>query len=169
VTWFKLDDGWWSHRKVLPVSLEARGLWITAACWSSQHLTDGVIDMATLRAITGVSEKTLRRCSDELAKQGLWNVRAESVRIHDWEKYQFTREQVEAKRAAERERKSRVRAESERNPAGRRAESGGRPRLPSRPVPSNTPQTPQPPPFAQAMARLEEATMIDPAETETPF
>ena len=28
--WAKVDDGWWKHRKVVALSLPARGLWVTA-------------------------------------------------------------------------------------------------------------------------------------------
>lgn len=102
--WFKIDDGFWSHPKTLQLSDGAQALWVRAGSWCMAHLTDGVIPPFAL-PVLGAK----RRFIDELVTVSLWIRDADSYRFHDWEKYQPTRESVEADRdaAAERKRKSR--------------------------------------------------------------
>lgn len=102
--WFKIDDGFWSHPKTLQLSDGAQALWVRAGSWCVTHLTDGVIPPY---ALTVLGAK--RRFVDELVAVSLWIRESDSYRFHDWEKYQPTRESVEADRdaAAERKRKSR--------------------------------------------------------------
>ena len=84
--WFRVDDGWWSHPKVAALSLQARGLWVTAGSWCSQHLTDGHVPRGALPLLRGTG-----KLAAELVQSGLWVETAEGWQMHDWELYQPTR------------------------------------------------------------------------------
>jgi hypothetical protein len=149
IPWFKVDDGFWAHPKVLELSTDAGWLWTRAGAYSAQQLTDGRITVATL-AMLGSAVDT----ASELVSAGLWDVTRNGWEFHDWEKYQPTREEVleERRKSAERVRKFR---ESRKNPrAGNAVTNGvtnavGSP-SPTRPDPTNKgigkrkPETPIP-------------------------
>lgn len=158
MTWFKVDDGWWSHPKVIPVESDARGIWVSAGSWCAQHLTDGFLPEYALKMITELRGNKLKAACEELIEAGLWKRRPGGFLFHDWEKYQPIREDVEKKRAADRERKaaSRVRAETERKPRRFGKESNS-------PVPSRPVHTPIPPPFRDVVRELDERVRADDA------
>jgi hypothetical protein len=81
--WFKVDDRFYSHPKVLATSLAARGLWVGAGAWSSDHLTGGVVPDHAL-VLLGGSPKL----ADELVAAGLWKRSKGAYRFHDWDRYQ---------------------------------------------------------------------------------
>ena len=166
MTWFKMDDAWWSHRKVLPLSLEARGLWVTVASWSSQHLSDGVVEWSTVESIVPrTSSKRLKALALELEAQGLWIVSPTEIRFHDWTQHQQSRAQVEAKRAADSARKTQrlaqgIRAESERNPSGKSSDAKRNPR-PRSYTDTNPPKSPAHRSVAETLADLEAKIQAD--------
>lgn len=104
--WFKIDDAFHGHPKVLELSLPAVGLWTLAGSWCANYLTDGEI---TLRAIgrLGGTEKQ----AAELVAAGLWLVPAEDTfQFKDWADYQPLKAEVEAERDQARDRMKAVRA-----------------------------------------------------------
>lgn len=82
--WAKVDDGWWSHPKVLDLPLEARGLWVSALSWSCAQRRD-VVPVTFARMLAGSKAEAL---AGELVKAGLWVDVDEGWRIHDWAEYQ---------------------------------------------------------------------------------
>ena len=99
MVWFKVDDGFYSSRKVLsiprPQRVAAVGLWTLAGNWSGRELTDGRVDNYVLAEL-GATPR-LRRA---LVEARLWLDHGPAgVEFHDWAKYQPTREQVEEERA----------------------------------------------------------------------
>lgn len=170
MTWFKMDDAWWSHRKVLPLSLEARGLWVTVASWSSQHLSDGVVEWSTVESIVPrTSSKRLKALALELEAQGLWIVSPTEIRFHDWTQHQQSRAQVEAKRAADAARKAGkvaqlLHTESERNPSGKSSDGRRNPR-PRSYTDTNPPKSPAHRSVAETLADLEAKIQADNATT----
>lgn len=98
MVWFKIDDGWWAHPKVLSVSDRAIALWARAGSWSSQQLTGGLIPASTLRLL-GASKAS----AQELVSVGLWEQNGTSYLFHDWHVYNFDADSVQAKRDAESE------------------------------------------------------------------
>lgn len=102
--WFRVDDGFHSHPKVLATSLAARGLWATAGSWSSHHLTDGVVPDHVLASLGGTPE-----LAAELVAAGLWKRRRNGWTFHDWTDKNPTKEAVEKEREAARERQRRSR------------------------------------------------------------
>ena len=99
MTWFKVDDGIHSHPKFLDVSLAAVGLWTMCGAWCSGYLTDGRITRRQVLRLGG--DDTL---AAELVDAGLWRELEDGYVFHGWDEYQPTREDVEASRAAARER-----------------------------------------------------------------
>lgn len=93
--WFKVDDGFYMHPKVLGLSARAGWLWLRAGCWSADQMTDGLIPMSTVHVLGGS-----KRDAEELVEAGLWEHVQDDFGFHDWEKYQFTAEEIAAQRKA---------------------------------------------------------------------
>jgi hypothetical protein len=102
--WFKIDDSLWGHPKWTATSLAARGLWVTAGAWCASQLQDGHVPAHMLAMLGG-----RRKEADELVRRGLWDCDDDGWRFHDWDQYQFTREEVLDKRKTERDKKRRQR------------------------------------------------------------
>jgi len=109
MTWFKIDDSMWSHPKVMLCSDAAIALWARAGSFSCDKLTDGFIHRAYLPSL-----RATEKAAAELVTAGLWDVVDDGWRFHDWADYNETGDEVEAKKAAARERMRRVRANRER-------------------------------------------------------
>jgi hypothetical protein len=115
MSWFKTDDSFHEHPKVLSIPedrrTEAIGLWLTAGLWSARFLTDGMVPAyvvlpADKRRVTRVVLPKL------LVLSGLWHdsgcgcnrcprVPPDHYLFHDWAVYQPTAEKVLAKRKRE--------------------------------------------------------------------
>lgn len=99
MVWFKVDDGFWSHPKVLELSDAAVALWVRAGSYCAGHLTDGAVRPGVLRLL-GAD----RDAATELVLAGLWHLDSDGAwRFHDWTEYQPTREEQDAKREAKQE------------------------------------------------------------------
>lgn len=132
MVWFKVDDSFWSHPKVLPLSGDALALWVRAGAYCAQQLTDGVVSLQALRMLAD------RDAAVELANAGLWEVDPKGgFRFHDWAEYQPTREHVMEERAKATERKRKSREASRRDARGTDAVIGGR--KPAAPAPTLDP------------------------------
>lgn len=110
MTWFKLDDNWLSHHKHRAAGLKGRALWVAAGTYCAQHLTDGRIDKTMLPMLSALSEVgNGRKEAERLVEVGLWHDMGDHWLMHDWDRYQPSREKVESERAkaAERQRKAR--------------------------------------------------------------
>jgi hypothetical protein len=105
VTWFRVDDGFWSHPKVIECPDSAIGLWVKAGAYSAQHLTDGVISKAAASVL-----RAKKRDICALIAAGLWQECDGGWRFHEWENHQPSREQVHGRRAKTAERVARWRA-----------------------------------------------------------
>ena len=152
MTWFKVDDGIHSHPKFLDVSLAAVGLWTMCGAWCSGYLTDGRITRRQVLRLGG--DDTL---AAELVDAGLWRELEDGYVFHGWDEYQPTREDVEASRAAARERMRKrrnpdtgkfaprsedVRANTERTDTERAENFGVGSSTPTRPDPTRPDPTP---------------------------
>ena len=110
MTWFKVDDGFYDHPKVIDLPLAAVGLWALAGAYCARHLTDGVITDRQIRAIGGT-----RKQAAALVAAGLWSSddappSARRYAFNDWGDFQPARADVEAKREEARERMAAARA-----------------------------------------------------------
>lgn len=111
--WFKVDDGFHGHPKVVELSLEAVGVWTLSGSWCSSYLTDGEINLKSIRRIGGDLPQ-----AEELVNAGLWlEVGPQVYQFKDWDEYQPLKASVEAEREAARERMAAVRSKKKLRPA----------------------------------------------------
>lgn len=115
MTWFKVDDSFSDHPKLLGV-LDARGganaivLWIRAGSWSAKHLTEGFIPDHILRSLGGKPAQAELLCRHfPPFKSGLWERVDGGYQFHDWLTYQPTKQDVTAQRERNREKQARYR------------------------------------------------------------
>jgi hypothetical protein len=99
MSWFKVDDNFWSHPKTFGLSHAAVSLWVRSGSYSGNHLTDGVIERHVLPLLQGTGDH-----ADELVEAGLWIEIDEGWAFHDWHKYQPSKAKVEAEREKTKER-----------------------------------------------------------------
>jgi hypothetical protein len=103
VPWFRLDDSFHSHPKIIAAGNEAIGLYVRCGTYAAQHLTDGFIpeDVALLY---GSAE-----LADTLVSAKLWRRARGGWRMPDYLDYNPSKEAVdkERKSAAERQRRRR--------------------------------------------------------------
>ena len=99
--WVRLDDNFADHPKVIALSDSAFRLFITGLCYSNRQLTDGLIPYQIVSAWVG---DDLMKPSDELEKQELWKRVTKGFQIRSYTEYQPTREKVNEKRDAAKER-----------------------------------------------------------------
>lgn len=130
--WFKVDDGFHGHPKVVELSLSAVGLWTLAGSWCAHYLTDGYVSAKTVARLGGDAPE-----ADELVRAELWLPAEVGYRFKDWDHYQPLKETVEAERLAAQERMRKVRAAKK----GVRPNDDGTspevPVAPSHPIPSH--------------------------------
>lgn len=104
--WFKVDDAFHGHPKVMELSPGAVGVWTLAGSWCANYLTDGEIKAGVVRRF-GATEEMIR----ELVESGLWIEReGATYQFKDWDHYQPLKSDIEAERDAARERMKAVRA-----------------------------------------------------------
>ena len=114
MTWVRIDDGAPLHPKLLEVGPEAAWLWVAGLAHCNRSTTDGVIRKVFLPALypSGhLSPKQLRELAARLVAARLWHDEGDAYRVHQYEIQQelAMKEEVEARRAYERERKTRQR------------------------------------------------------------
>jgi len=153
VTWFKVDDGFAFHPKVIEVAMAAGngplGLWVRAGAWCSAQLTDGFVPDAMITALMGTEED-----AEALASALLWTRCEAGWRFHDWDGCNPTRAGVidrREKRAAAGRKGGLKSGQSRAKAAGQKPKGSGeasakasasrslRPRTNPRPDPKQTP------------------------------
>lgn len=127
--WFKVDDAFWSHPKVIHAGNAAIGLWLRCGSYSAQHLTDGFIPLSFAKSLGSAG------LAHRLVDAGLWTVSDEpcGYLMHDWADYQPTRATWELRRSSNAERQ-RVWRENNLVNGDRNAVTNDAP-YPTRPVP----------------------------------
>lgn len=94
MTWFKVDDSFHAHPKVLATDADALGLWVVAGAWSSSNLTDGFVPDHVLSRLLPDSDKLARK----LVAAGLWRRVRGGYQFHDWADFQPSSSDVRAMR-----------------------------------------------------------------------
>lgn len=112
MTWARIDDNLPFHPKVVQAGNEAMGLWVRALSWSAGQLTDGKVPAKMLPVFAGTEAN-----ASELVEAGLWHETFEGYEFHDWNQYQISRAEVEAKREEARERMRKVRSGGKSKPS----------------------------------------------------
>lgn len=110
--WFKVDDSFRDHPKVLALSdtqrLAAVGMWTLAGDWSAKHGTDGLVP----HRVCGTDARSARKLcgfAAELVRVRLWHETSHECGkcaevpegyylFHDWADYQPTAAKVQAER-----------------------------------------------------------------------
>lgn len=117
--WVKFDDGFPQHRKVEPLSDGAFRLIVSAACWSADQLTDGVIPAWKLRALV---PRFRASYVDELIDAGLFHCHGHACPsrcpdvdqgdyvVHDYLEWNRSAVDEQARRRKERDKKAAQRA-----------------------------------------------------------
>lgn len=111
MAWVKLDDGFPQHPKVVAADHKAAWLYICGLAYSSAQLTNGVIPRAIVGRLTDIPSE--RRLSLKLVDVGLWEHHPDGFWIHDYDKHQRTKAQVERQKAQAAERMRAWRAAQE--------------------------------------------------------
>ncbi|QIK82644.1 hypothetical protein [Sanguibacter sp. HDW7] len=90
MTWFKVDDTFAFHEKVIRAGNPAIGLWVRAGAWSAQQLTDGFIPTHMAQTLGTLSQ------ARKLVEVNLWHVEDGGYRFHEWSEggRQPTRDEV---------------------------------------------------------------------------
>lgn len=125
MAWAKFDDRWATHPKLLSAGLEAKGLDASGICWSAGQETDGFVpDSAVVALCCG--HRHPKKVADRLVEVGRWarDDDRKGYVIHDFDRYNFTRDQGEAKRKSEAERKAEYRKRQGRDAQGRITSNG---------------------------------------------
>jgi len=97
MAWFKVDDKFAEHPKVLHAralgGFGPLGLWLAAGTWSNTHLTDGFIPESWVQLNQG------NDFAEFLVDAGLWLRVEGGWEFKDFTEYQPSKAEVEAKRA----------------------------------------------------------------------
>lgn len=104
MAFFKVDDGVWGHPKFALLSNDAVALWVMAGSWCGRYMTDGLLPFQSLALVRGT-----KTAAEELVDAGLWDTTPSGWLFHDWDHYQYTKDEVETRRAKDREKKARER------------------------------------------------------------
>lgn len=100
MTWIKLDDALWRHRKIAEIdpdkALAAVGLWVLGLSWVGEHLTDGYL---TDRALVQAAGAEADAIAGELVRVGLWERVEGGYLYHDFLDYNPSQDQVMTLRA----------------------------------------------------------------------
>lgn len=110
MTWFKVDDGFYSHEKVVSiprgVRAEAIGTWTLCGTWSAAKDRDGFVPAHMIEELGASSAG-----AEALVSAGLWKRRrGGGFQFVNWEKYQPTVTSKIEKRKSEAQRQADYRA-----------------------------------------------------------
>ena len=102
MSWFKLDDQFFSHPKVLRAGPEATLLYVSGGCYAAKHLTDGLIPKCAVPTLTTLSRP--QKLAERLVHVRLWHELEDDFEMHDYLLYNPSRVEVESVRESARER-----------------------------------------------------------------
>jgi hypothetical protein len=109
MAWFKVDDGFHASRKLLKIPKRSRfaaaGLWSIAGSWAADQLTDGHVPNYMIAEWAPPPA-----APDALVDAGLWERTQDGFAFYNWHEYQPSKQDVDAERAASRERMRELRA-----------------------------------------------------------
>jgi hypothetical protein len=108
--WVRIDDQFPDHPKIVAAGPAAAWLHVTALCYCNRMLTDGFIPGEKVPLLVANANKL----ADRLVDAGVWHrtsrLGVEGYEIHDFLKYQPSREEVLEERRKNAERQERFRA-----------------------------------------------------------
>ena len=101
--WFRLEDSFHHHPKVMRAGNAATGLWVRCATYSAQYLTDGAVSDEVAHTYGNNRE------IDKLLAAHLWVQNGSGFVIPDYLEYNPSAADVRKERAMARERQRRAR------------------------------------------------------------
>ena len=115
--WFRLEDTFHSHPKVLRAGNEAVGLFVRCGTYAAQHLTDGFIpeDIANLYGATSTGSRRdgdagkAETLAETLVSTGLWRRVRGGWKMRDYLEYNPSKQAVDNERRQKAERQKRWR------------------------------------------------------------
>ncbi len=105
MAWVKLDDRFWSNRKVRRAG-ESGMMYVLALSWSADELTDGVIPMDELPFICSGLALDLDVHAERLVDVGLFVIDGDCYVIPDFLEFNDSADVIRERRAKDRERKA---------------------------------------------------------------
>jgi len=140
MSWFKVDDNLHSHEKARGAGLAAMGLWAVSGSYSSAYLTEGWVPRWFV-----VGWPSGAKLAAKLVAAGLWDESDDGCWLfHQWDERNPSKEQVEAERAATKERQQKwrdtKRRNAERNGVTNSVTNGVTNTAPTRPDPTVVPK-----------------------------
>ena len=118
--WSKLDDAVFGHAKFVMAGSDGVAMWLMAVAYASRYVTDGFVPGAVVPTLYNVRHPM--KVAEHLVVVGLFERADGGYKVHDFLDYNPDRNQVEQRRAAEREKKAAQRAVGAR--AGARGSAG---------------------------------------------
>jgi len=110
VAWIRLEEGFNEHPKILQAGPLAVHLWLSSIAYSNRNLTDGHFPAQLARSGAWALDPIQpERLIQALLKTGLWEEAEGGYVIHNYHKYQPSKEQVLADRAAAKARMQQIR------------------------------------------------------------
>lgn len=163
--WVKIDDGVPHHGKLFAGGACLRGMFTDGLCYCARNLTDGFIPANALALLSpGTPHRLAMRLIGELVRVGSWAITDGGWEIHDYLRYQPSRQEVLGARAAAKARKDawNARKNAERTATEQRSE-----RVPNaeRTAVEHPPRTPSPSPSrtrTESSRRRREAGTLQP-------
>ena len=106
--WVRIDEEFPDHPKVVGAGPLGIAMQVAALCYSNRHLTDGFVPRSAARRLIDLDglPVTPDDVIGALLTVGMWTRADGGYRIHDYDKYQFSRDEVEARRQAEHDAKA---------------------------------------------------------------
>jgi hypothetical protein len=94
--WVKLDDDFPDHPKLTALGADECWLHVCGICYCNRYLTDGFIPDGVIERLARIPDPQASMLS--LVEAGLWHLCDKGCTVHDYLKYQPSREEMEAKR-----------------------------------------------------------------------
>lgn len=106
MSWIKLDDQWMEHPKIIRAGRDARDMWLASITWCAKYLTDGEFPanlLPSLAASAGVDVANCQTFASTLIDVGLWDATPNGYAVHDYLKYNPSKQEVSDTREARKE------------------------------------------------------------------
>lgn len=101
MSWGRVDDSMLNHRKFEGLALAAVGLWCRGLAYCSNQLTDGVIPTNVVARLAR-SHQAAKKLARILVERRLWDQREDGYMMHNYLKWNPSKEQVLATQASRR-------------------------------------------------------------------
>jgi hypothetical protein len=148
--WFRLDDSFHSHPKVLQAGNEAIGLYVRCGTYAAQHLTDGFIPEHVVLLYGS------KKLAAVLVEAKLWRRTRGGWKMPDYLEYNPSKEAVDKDRRGKAERQKRWRENRRRrvtNASSNASRNAPGDAAPTRPAPKDAGRVGNPSPGAGATGR----------------